>query len=150
MPAAFASHVDVEAAWRALTATEQAVADVKLALASAIVRAEVPTVDDRIADGTLDPVLVKGIVVEMAVRALRNPEGIRQTSVAKSIDDFSTTTTEVRDQALSAGAVYLAEDERRLLAGTGRRRAFSIAPTSEAVTEAHLAAVAEHRANRPL
>lgn len=146
--APFAVHADVTAVWRALTADEQTVATGRLAFASSIIRREFPTIDDRLADpdDPVDAELVKHVTVEMVLRAMRNPEGLRQVSVRKSIDDFATETTEVRDQALSAGAVYLTEGERGLLAPGRSRRAFSITPGYPETTYAHEAAVAEHRA----
>jgi hypothetical protein len=58
----------------------------------------------------------------MALRVLRNPNGVRQWSV----DDYS----ETRDSALSAGSLYVSDDEAALLSGTAARRrgAFSVAP----------------------
>jgi hypothetical protein len=55
------------------------------AMASAVVRSKVPTVDDRIADGTLDADLVRGVVAQMVIRALQNPGGLRSKSVGVGV-----------------------------------------------------------------
>lgn len=51
--------------------------------ASARLRVRVPTIDDRIADGALDPVIPKGIVRRMVIDVLNNPEQY----VSEQIDD---------------------------------------------------------------
>jgi hypothetical protein len=126
----FATSADVESAWRALSTDEAASATYWLTFASAIIRREVPTVDARITAGTLDADLVMGVAVSMVLRRLQNPDGYR--SVQESIEDYSTTAT--RDSALSAGGVYLNEDEKCLLGE--RSGAFSITPTAPAFDDA--------------
>lgn len=144
--AAFATHADVSAAWRTLTADEQAVATTQLEFASAVIRRYVDDVDTRIADGTLDADLVKHVAVAMVLRHMRNPEGLRSTSTQQAIDDYSETVTETRDQALSAGSIYLTDEELSLIAKRGRR-AFSIAPSVEPTTCAIAERAAINRAS---
>ncbi len=81
MAAEFATPDDVAVVWRDLTAAEELRAWSLLTSASAKVRARVANVDSRIADGTLDAALVRGIVVDMVLRVMRNPEGVRQRTV---------------------------------------------------------------------
>lgn len=102
---------DVEHAWRTLTDAETLVAATRLTFASAIVRQEVSDVDSRILAGSLDAALVAGVVADMVIRVLRNPEGWSQQQY--SIDDYSETNR--RDEALSDGSLYLTQAERALL-----------------------------------
>lgn len=140
---AFATTNDVEAAWRYLTADETTTAVFQLEFASEILRAEFVTIDDRIAAGSLSAVLVKGVVVAMILRAMKNPSGYR--SVQESIEDYSTTKT--RDSALSTGDVYLSESERKVLSRRASG-AFSVTPAQEPTTCATLEQVALRRAER--
>lgn len=129
----FAISTDVESAWRPLTGEELAVVDFYLTYISAVIRSKVPGVDDRIIAGTLDATLAKSIAVAAVLRYLRNPEGKRQ----EQIEDYSYT----RDSALSAGMLYLT-DEELILLGRRSRRAFSITPSQEPADLGALALVA--------
>jgi hypothetical protein len=122
---AYATHHDV-AAGMGITLTENqiVVATTQLEFASAIIRRNVSNADKRIAAGTLDATLVKHVAVAMVARHLRNPSGYRQ----EAIEDYSRT----RDSALSAGNVYLSDDELELLSPKGN--AFSITPGRERAT----------------
>ena len=95
---------DIEARWRPLTAAEETVAEAYLDDAWAVVLSQVPGIEARMAAGTLSLDLVVKVVAAMVLRIMRNPDGVRQWSV----DDASFT----RDQALSAGLLYLADSER--------------------------------------
>lgn len=72
-----------------------------------------PNLDERIAAGHPSADTVTGVIEDMVLRVLRNPNGYR--SVA--IDDYNRTI----DSALSAGRLYLSEDEAALLAPPRRR-----------------------------
>lgn len=124
---------DVAAAWRLLAPAEDLQVTNLLEFASEIIRSQVTDVDDRIAAGTLSEVLVRHVAVQMVLRHLRNPEGLRSTSVQESIDDYSTTVTETKDQALSDGSIYLTDGELSLLKAR-RRGAFSVTPSQEPAT----------------
>lgn len=137
--ASYATSADVQAVWRPLTDSEIEIVDAQLAFASTIIRSQVPTVDARIAAGTLDEALVAGVAVAMVRRFMVNPDGIRQ----EAIEDYSYT----RDSALSAGSVYLSDAELALLRGR-RRGAFSVAPQTEPATCATYERVAALRARR--
>ncbi|UJP39331.1 Gp19/Gp15/Gp42 family protein [Cellulomonas palmilytica] len=76
----------------------------------AMIRNRIRDLDDR----ALDPVFLElAVMVEAnaVVRVLRNPEGLRTWTVA--VDDGSVTKT--RDQATSAGGLYVTDDEWALL-----------------------------------
>lgn len=102
---------------RTLTDPERVATQVWLDRATAEVRRRVKTVDDRIADGTLDSTLVAGVVVDMVLRVLRNPDG----KVSESIDDY----TFRRADSLAAGALYMTDGEMSLLS-PAKSRASSI------------------------
>lgn len=70
--AALAAPSDVEQVWRPLRANEHVTIHWLLDYASEIVRREVPTVDARVADGSLSAVLVAGTVAGAVARVMRN------------------------------------------------------------------------------
>jgi len=69
-------------------------------------------IEARIAAGTLDEELTRGVIEDMVIRVLRNPRALRSTS----IDDYS----ETIDSAVSAGELYLSDREAQLLAVSTR------------------------------
>lgn len=105
----FATLDDVTALFRALTEAEAPVVERLLALASRVVRAQVPSIDERISAGTLDPELVRDVVAGMVVRALRNPAGVKQ----QAVGPMSVTYDGL------AGLVYLAAQELAQLQPVG-------------------------------
>lgn len=139
MADALASTSDIVDAWRLLVGDEIHVARSKLTFASAIVRAEIRDVDDRITAGTLDPNLVTGVVVEMVLRVMRNPDG----KVEEQIEDYRYRL----DSAQSTGGMYLSDVERALL-GPRAGRAFSIAPQIDAPTYANVQRIGVFRDER--
>lgn len=141
--ASFATSDDVEERWRTLSDDELTIADNLLAYASAVVRQAVTDADDRIADATLDVVLVKNIVVSMVLRVMQNPDGVLEEEEA--IDDYRTRRR--RDSAVSTGEMYISDSELKLLQ---RRRSgsFSITPYRAETTFEDYAAVAAVRAQR--
>lgn len=128
---------------RDLTDVEDLAAAAHLAAASAVMRAVVTDVDDRVTAGTLDATIPAYVAASMVKRVMLNPEGWR--SVAESIDDYREERT--RDQALSDGSLRILGDELELLRGR-RRGAFSIRPGIPATTCAMLEQVALFRAER--
>lgn len=106
---------------RDLTTAEQAKVPNLLADASAIMRREVPGLDDP-----APPETAVGVCCAMVLRVVTNPEGKRQ----QSIDDYSYTT----DSARSTGLLYLSVDERELLQPktSAASCAFSITPAAPA------------------
>lgn len=137
----FATKELVEKLWRPFAnAGEETRAIALLATATRIMRAAAPTVDDRIASGQLDAELVADIAAQMVIRVLQNPDGYRSTT--RAIDDYSE--TNVRDQALSDGALRLLDSELAVLRGTASAKAFSIAPAEpECTEELHMQAAAK-------
>lgn len=75
-----------------------------------------PNLDDRISAGTLTAARVQGVIEDMVIRVLRNPNAYRQVS----IDDYA----RMIDTALSTGALYLSPEERALLTPRRKRSAF--------------------------
>lgn len=75
--------------------------------ASAIIRAQVYEVDMRIEQAQLDAQTVTDVCVDMVIRVLRNPEGVKQ----ETIGPIATT----YDPTVAAGRLYLTPDELFLL-----------------------------------
>lgn len=72
-----------------------------------------PMLEEWVLQDKVPGARVDGVVEDMVVRVLRNPNGLRQ----YSIDDFS----KMVDTALSSGGLYLSDAERLLLAPTRSR-----------------------------
>jgi hypothetical protein len=107
---------DLTDVWRDLDAAEVGRAASLIRFASAYVRDEIPSVDARIASGTLQADTVAGIVVSMVQRAMGNTDGVLTRS--RSIDDYSESFT--YDRAVSSGELMLTDSERARLTGRGR------------------------------
>lgn len=123
--AAFATFDDLAARWRPLSTAEQAQATVLLGDASAIVRAEVSTVDAQITAGTLDAGLVLAIVCGMVKRAMiagDMSEGV--SAQQETAGPFA------HQQTFSnpMGNVYLTKQDRRLLGVSSRAFTIDTAP----------------------
>ena len=67
----------------------------------------VPSIAVRLAAGTPDASLVAGVIEDMVLRIVRNPNGLRSVS----IDDYQATV----DRALSSGELYVSDAEVALL-----------------------------------
>lgn len=113
----YGSVSDVEARWRSLTAEEAVRADELLAEASRTIDAECYGVADRIAAGTLSADLAGDVAVNMVIRRMKNPDGLR----SEQVDDYRY----VRDDVVASGEMYLTDQERRKLSPRPRG-AFSI------------------------
>lgn len=121
---------DVANRWRPLSDAEKIVAATRLEDAWRIVLNRFPDIETRMAAydpsgdppvTDLDPQVVIGVLADMVLRVLKNPEGKRQ----ESIDDYSY----LRDNALSAGELYLSDNEIDRLGGPGATsNAFTIHP----------------------
>jgi hypothetical protein len=72
------------------------------------------TIESRMADASLATEDVVDVVTAMTLRVLGNPQGKRQ----ESIDDYSWT----RDNAVSAGLLYVSDDELNMLKVPGAVR----------------------------
>lgn len=77
----FAEPEDVTVLYRPLSTAETATVTALLAHASVMLRARFPTLDAKILAGTLDPEQVKVAVVNMVLRVLRNPGGLKSETV---------------------------------------------------------------------
>lgn len=120
--AAFATAADLEVRWRPLTAAEALVADARLVDASAVIRLEAPTIDDRIAADEIDAALPRLVACEMVKRSMLSGltgAGVAQTQ--QTAGPFSQSQT----FANPTGNLYLTKQERRLL-GVGNQTAFTI------------------------
>jgi hypothetical protein len=107
----YASTTDVSALYGPLTGDQLTKTVRLLEFASALVKQQVPLVDERLADGSLSADAVASVITAMVVRVLRNPEGRRQ--VTESAGPFSESWA--IDQAVSSGVLYLSETERAAL-----------------------------------
>jgi len=102
------AHVQVRLG-RPITDTAQAQAF--LDDAEVLIRTRVRDLDARVdADEAFEETVVM-VEANAVVRVLRNPEGLRSVTVA--VDDGSVTKT--RDQTLSAGGLFITDDEWDLL-----------------------------------
>lgn len=102
--------------WRPLTDAESSVATAKLDDARVMLLAMVPSIPARVADQTLDGALVVQVQVEMVLRVLKNPGGVRQQTL--SVDDATRSWT--LDNAISAGSLYVTDSELALLSPPAR------------------------------
>jgi len=100
---------DLEARWRPLTVAETVVATVMINDAMTLLTVRRPTLLADVTAGLVTQESVVFVVSAMVLRVLKNPESKRQ----ESIDDYSWT----RDTAVSSGALYVSDDELRLLTG---------------------------------
>jgi hypothetical protein len=107
---------EVAAQFGTLTAAQEGLASWLLRAASKMVRARFPLLDTQLADGRLDPELVALVVVNMVLRVLRNPQGLRSETVGPFSRSYDTT--------VAAGLLALAKDEIELLVPvvTGSKR----------------------------
>lgn len=119
-----ATTADVAARWRPLSPDEVATAQARLDDAWELVLHRVPSVEERLADGSLRSGLVIQVLCEMVLRVLRNPEGLR--SETTSVDDYSHTRT--RDTGLASGALSISDEEVALLMPAREAGAFTIRP----------------------
>jgi hypothetical protein len=102
---------EVASRWRTLTAAEVTVAETRLADAEALVRGLVPLIEDYVTAGTVLASNVVRVQVEMVLRLLKNPLGVRQES--RTIDDFAHSWT--RENSLADGRLFVTDEELALL-----------------------------------
>lgn len=118
----FATVGDLEARWRTLTPAEGARAEALLGDASALLRDLGRDIDERIADGELDPATPRAIVCAMVKRVMQGPgdlDGVSQTQQTAGPFQHGVTF------ANPSGDMYLTKLERRRL-GIGGQRAFMV------------------------
>lgn len=100
---------DLEPRWRPLTVAEKVVATAMIDDAMTLLTARRPTLLADVTAGLVTQESVVFVVCAMVLRVLKNPESKRQ----EAIDDYSWT----RDTAVSSGALYVSDDELRLITG---------------------------------
>jgi hypothetical protein len=122
MPSDYATVDDLEARWRPLSEAERARAAVLLGDASRHVRRRVPTLDDRLTAGSLDPFDVVAVVAGMVKRVLLagDVEGITQAS--QTAGPFG----EARTFANPMGNLYMTADDVAALSPVGAARTRSV------------------------
>lgn len=98
---------EVAAQFGTLTPAQEGLTSWLLRAASRLVRARFPLIDSHLAAGLLDPEVVSLVVVNMVLRVLRNPNGLK----AETIGPFSRT----YDTSVAAGMLALAPDELVIL-----------------------------------
>ena len=126
---AYATALDVEDRWRPLTEVETRLANTLAVDASVRVRRRFPTIDARIASGSVDPLEVTAVVAGMVKRAMIAPEGVSlHTQVGGPYQD-------TKRYANPLGDLYLTADDLAVLSEGGMsRRAFSVDLTPQPVT----------------
>lgn len=118
---------DVANGWRPLTAEEQVVAAAKIRDALVILSIEAPGLDGRIASGEISTAIVRVVVVQMVSRYLKNPDGDRTITDTESIDDYTKSSTRIKDTTLSSGDMFVTARELAWLGVTAPGpRAFGI------------------------
>lgn len=120
---AYATTADVEARWRPLSAAEKTTATALLDDAAILIQSECPDIDQRIADGLLDPGAPLIVSVRLVKRAMAagvsgfdNVSSFQQTA-----GPFQQNTSFVNP----SGDMYLTRADRKLL-GCGQQRAYMI------------------------
>lgn len=121
--AALASIEDIESLWRALADDELAGARVLLDRVSALIRSRIPGIDTRIAADPNLGLLAAGVVVDAALRVLRNPEAL----TSETVGAYSYTRA-----AATAGLSLTDAEWALLLPAAAVRGAFTIRPWSRA------------------
>ncbi|MGP9490056.1 Gp19/Gp15/Gp42 family protein [Glutamicibacter sp. AOP5-A2-7] len=123
---AFATWQDVQGRLgRTLTPEETAQVEEWILDLEADIRARIPDVDSLMSDpeaGASYSRTVKRVVAETIVAKLRNPNGLRQSTV--SIDDYSR--TETIDSTNSSGRLQITDDDWELLVPAVAGDAFTI------------------------
>lgn len=120
----YATVADLEARWRPLTTTEKATAEVLLADASAMIRAEVPGIPGRLLEDppTIDEDVLRMVTCAVVKRAmLAGTAGDGVTQQSHTAGPFSQQLT----FANPMGNLYLTKTELRLL-GAGSQQAFMV------------------------
>lgn len=121
----FASVGDLELFWRPLTSEEEPRAELYLSSASAIVRARVSDVDERIGSGELSADLVKFVVLQMVKRALMSADdGVGVVQEQHTAGPFNYQ----RSFSNPQGNLYLSKSEL-LMFGVGVQKAFTVDTT---------------------
>lgn len=121
MPEPYATIGDLVDRWRPLSASEETTAAALLSDASAMMRVEFPTLDARIAAGTMPVDITRMVACSMVKRAMSTSglEGV--SSQQESAGTLSRSVT----YANPMGNIYLTKQDRRML-GRPVGRAFMV------------------------
>ena len=97
---------DVANGWRPLTAEEQVVARAKIAEALVILSIEAPGFDTQAPSE-----IVRVVVARMVSRYMKNPDGDRTITDSESIDDYTKSSTRIKDTTISSGDMFVTAKE---------------------------------------
>jgi hypothetical protein len=122
MFSAYATAMDVAERWRPLSSQEMDLADTLAMDASFRVRRRFPTLDARIAAGSIDIREVAAVVAGMVKRAMIAGGQDATTQQAETLGSLSLS----RTYANPMGHLYLTDDDVATLADRRPRRAFSV------------------------
>lgn len=102
---------DVADGWRPLSADEARVAGTKIFEAQVILGIEVPGLSDLVSSGQIPVTIVRLVVARMVARYLKNPDGDRTITDSESIDDYTKSSTRIKDNSLSDGDMFVTAKE---------------------------------------
>lgn len=85
----YATVAQLVAKFRPLSSTEEATAEVHLEEGSALLRRKVDGLDDGIADGSVDSVLVRKVLTDAVKRVMSNPSGVTSQTVGPEAATFA-------------------------------------------------------------
>lgn len=111
---------DVEARWRPLSPQEATNAGTFLDDAWLILKSRLPDIEASFLNDNDRRMNVVRVLTAAVLRVLKNPDGLRQ----ESVDDYAYT----RDEAVSAGVLYITEDEIGSLVPNASNGVFMVDP----------------------
>lgn len=111
MQANFVTVADIASGWRPLTPEQEIVAAAKIIEALVILEVEAPGVLAQAEAGSLSPDIVRLVVARMVTRYLKNPDGDRTVTDSESIDDYTTSSTRIKDNSLASGDMFVTPKE---------------------------------------
>lgn len=130
MAEAFATDGDVQELYGDIEPDDVGKVNALLRRASTIIRAQAYQVDLRISTQLLDAQIVTDVCVDMVIRVLRNPEGVKQETIGPIATTF--------DPTVAAGRLFMTPDELFLLQPpTSTRAAVGTIHTTPALSPRH-------------
>ncbi len=111
---------DLAARWRPLNAQQTTNAEAFLTDAWSYLTDLMPTLEQRLVEGTVNEDSVIRVVSSMVLRVLRNPDA----KVQESLDDYAYR----RSDLVADGLLYATGDELASLSGRRRSSAYTIRP----------------------
>lgn len=113
--AVYAQAEDVAAFFGTLTEDQVARVDRMLSYAALLVDQAVPTVPARLAAETLSLELVRDVVANIVVRALRNPDGAKSSTKSQTIGPASVSQSTTFDDRVPLGGLIVTAEDVRVL-----------------------------------